>query len=161
DRLQLSVFGSAVHNDAATGVGDAGVGVKWRLLEDAPVVGDFALLPSVKFPTGSARNGAGTGTTDGSFLLISSHDFGNIAMDINAGVTRRSGDGSNAPRVATLWTASFGGSFVGPVGWALECYGYPGTSGSAGQAPIVAILAGPTYLIRSWLAVDAGVIVPV
>ncbi len=82
-------------------------------------------------------------------------------MDINVGYTRRSGDGSNAARNATLWTISFGGPAVGPLGWTAECYGYPGTSGPAGQAPIVALLGGPTYLIRPWLAVDAGIIVPV
>src|SRR5262249_35507713 len=49
---QLSVFGSLVHDPATTGLGDVGVGVKWRLLDDAPFVGDFAILPAVKFPTG-------------------------------------------------------------------------------------------------------------
>lgn len=40
-------------------------------------------------------------------------------------------------------------------------YGYPGTAGPAGAAPIVAALAGPTLSLRSWLAVDGGVIVPI
>jgi len=59
-----------------------------------------------------------------------------------------------------LWTASFGGPFTGPFGWALECYGYPATSGPSGQASIVALLGGPTILVRPWLAFDAGAIIP-
>jgi hypothetical protein len=158
---QLSVFGSAVRDAATTGLGDVGVGVKWRLLDDAPLLGDFAILPAVKFPTGDANKGTGTGTTDASFLLISSHSLGPVSMDINAGYTRRSGDGSNAPTNAALWTVSFGGPAAGKLGWTAECYGYPGTGGPAGQASIVAVLGGPTFLFRKWLAIDAGVIVPV
>ena len=95
-----------------------------------------------------------------SLLAISSHKFGDVAIDINAGYTRRSGDGSSIPRDATQWTFSSGGPLAGAFGWVVECYGYPGTGGPAGQAPIVALLAGPTYLARAWLAFDAGLIVP-
>lgn len=159
---QLNVFGSVVRPPGSSaGLGDIGAGVKWRLLDDAPIVGDFAVLPSIKLPTGSAAAARGTGTTDASMLLISSHDFGAVSMDLNVGYTRRSGDGSSAPRNATLWTASFGGSAVGKLGWVAECYGYPATSGPSGQPTIVALLAGPTYLARPWLAFDTGLIVPV
>ena len=140
-----------------TGLGDAGIDVKWRLLDGAPILGDFAVQPMLKFPTGSQSGGTGTGTTDFSLLLISSHDLGPVAMDLNAGYTRRSGDGSNAPRDATLWTASFGGPAVGPLGWVAELYGYPATSGPAGQSSTVALLAGPTFLAKNWLAFDAGI----
>lgn len=160
DNAQLSVFGSAQHNPSATGLGDIGAGVKWRVLDNAPFLGDFAILPSVKLPTGSADKGTGTGTTDASLLLISSHDLGPVAMDINVGYTRRSGDGNDVSKNATLWTLSFGGPIVGNLGWTGECYGYPRTAGPAGQASIVALLGGPTFLVRKWLAIDAGVILP-
>jgi hypothetical protein len=143
-----------------SGLADVTAGLKWRLVDDAPVLGDFALLPAIKLPTGSTTKGTGTGTTDVSLLAISSHKFGEVSMDINAGYTRRGGNGTLTPTSATLWTASFGGPFAGIVGWTVECYGYPGTGGPAGQAPIVAFLGGPTFLARSWLAFDAGVIVP-
>jgi len=159
---QLSIFGSSVRPaGSALGFGDVAAGIKWRLLDDAPIVGDFAVLPSVKFPSGSVSSGAGTGTTDASLLLISSHDFGGLSMDVNAGYTRRSGNGSQAPKSAALWTVSFGGPFTGSVGWSAECYGYPATSGPAGQSSIVAFLGGPTVLPRPWLELDAGVIVPI
>ena len=44
------------------------------------------------------------------------------------------------------------------LGWVGELYGYAGTSEPAGQAPIVAVLAGPTFLVTPWLALDAGLI---
>jgi hypothetical protein len=135
--------------------------VKWRLVDDAPIVGAVAFLPAIKLPTGSTTKGTGSGTTDATLLAISSHKFGDFALDINAGYTRRSGDGSRAPRDATQWTVSTGGPLAGVFGWVAECYGYPGTGGPAGQPPIVAVLAGPTLLARQWLGVDAGVIVPV
>jgi hypothetical protein len=162
-RVQLNVVHTAVRppGDRSVHVGDLAIGVKWRLTDEAPVVGRFALLPSVKFPTGSAVLGSGTGTTDAGFLLISSHDLGPVAVDLNAGYTRRSGDGLAAPRNATVWTASFGGRAFGTVGWVTELYGFPRTSGPAGQDSIVAVLLGPTIALRSWLALDGGVIAPV
>ncbi|MEO6878879.1 MAG: hypothetical protein ABI205_10385 [Gemmatimonadaceae bacterium] len=161
DRLQLGVFGSAQRPyPGATGVGDIGAGVKWRLADAAPLVGDFALLPAIKLPAGSAAKGTGTGTTDVSLTAISSHDFGPVALDVNVGYTRRSGDGTVAPTSSSGWAISSGGPFAGRLGWVLECYGYPGTGGPAGQSPIVAVLAGPTFLVRPWLAFDTGAIFP-
>jgi len=160
---QLSLFGFAVRppGNGSLGVGETGVGVKWRLGDEVPVLGRFAILPSVKIPTGSASRGTGTGTTDASLLFISSHELGPMALDINAGYTRRSGDESTAPRSATVWTVSFGGPAVGAVGWVAELYGFPRTSGPAGQDRIVAVLVGPTLAVRRWLVLDGGVIVPV
>lgn len=161
-RVQFSVFGSGSQvSGTGTGLGDAGLDVKWRVLDGAPVLGDFAVQPMIKLPTGSVANGSGTGTTDFTLLLISSHDFGAVAMDLNAGYTRRTGNGTNAPLNATLWAASFGGTAVGPLGWVAELYGYPATSGPAGNPSIVGLLAGPTFLARNWLWFDAGIIVPV
>jgi hypothetical protein len=74
DRMQLGLFGAGVRPAGAQlGLGDLGAGLKARLIDDAPIVGDFALLPSVKFPTGSSSRGTGTGTTDLSLVAISSH----------------------------------------------------------------------------------------
>lgn len=160
---QLNVLQTAVRPPGGGSVhaGDLAVGVKWRLTDQAPVVGRFAILPSVKFPTGSAILGSGTDTTDAGLLLISSHDLGPVAMDLNVGYTRRSGDGLTAPRNATVWTASFGGPAIGAVGWVAELYGLPRTSGPAGQDKIVAVLLGPTLTVRPWFALDGGVIAPV
>jgi hypothetical protein len=159
---QLSIAGTVLQPDGLsnTGVGDLTVGVKWRLLDDAPVLGRLAILPSLKMPTGSVVEATGTGTTDESLLLISSHDLGPVALDLNLGYTHRGGTGEQVPKSQTVWTVSFGGPAAGAFGWTAEVFGYPRTMGPSGSDPIVALLAGPTAQIRSWLAVDAGVIIP-
>jgi hypothetical protein len=160
-RVQLSVIGSAIRlpDRNSLGIGDSAVGVKWRITDAAPVLGRFAIFPSIKFPTGSLSAGTGTDTTDASLLLISSHDLGPVALDINVGYTRRSGDGEIIPRDGAVWTASFGGPGVGEVGWVAEIFGFPRISGSADST--VSVLFGPTLAVRSWLIFDGGVIVPI
>jgi len=143
------------------GVGDLAGGVKWRLADSHPLLGRFAVIPGIKLPTGSATTGAGSGTTDLSVVLVSSHSIGPVALDINAGYARRGGDGSLFPRNATSWTVSTGGAAVGAVGWVAEMFGYPGTTGPAGQGSTVAALVGPTFSAKEWLALDLGVIVPI
>jgi outer membrane putative beta-barrel porin/alpha-amylase len=161
-RTQLNVLQTPAKPSGGDSVhpGDLTVGVKWRLTDDAPAIGRFAILPSIKFPTGSAEAGTGTGTTDVGLIVISSHDVGSMAIDLNAGYTRRGGDGLAAPRHATVWTASFGGPALGSVGWVAELYGFPRTAGPAGQDNLVAILAGPTFSVRPWLGLDVGIIAP-
>jgi hypothetical protein len=157
-RAQLGVFGGL---NAGTGVslgaGDAGVVLKYRFADDLPVLGAFAVLPGIKFPAG--RGDRGTHTTDGSILLISSHKLGAVALDINVGYTRRSGTGIFAPRNATVWTVSTGGPLAGAVGFAAEVFGFPGTSGPAGGAGSIAILAGPVFALKPWAVMDTGVII--
>lgn len=158
---QFSVFVAAYEpRGAAGGIGDASATLKWRLLEADAILGDFAIQPGLKLPTGSVARGTGTQTTDASLLLISSRDAGPLHIDLNVGYTRRSGNGANAPQQQWLWTASFGGSLGGNTGWTAELYGYPGAGGPSGSEPVTAILAGPTWTMREWLVFDAGVIVP-
>jgi hypothetical protein len=139
------------------GVGDISVGIKWRLVEDRPLLQDIALLPSIKLATGGPR---GTGTTDISLLLINSRTFGPVGVDLNVGGTWRSGDGTQAPRTASMWAIAAGIPIQGNLGWALETFGLPGTGGPAGASPIVALLTGPTYVVRPEVALDVGIITP-
>jgi hypothetical protein len=156
-RAQLSVLVPALRTtDVPLGMGDLGVGVKWRLTEGGPV-GRVAILPSLTWATGGDR---GTGTTALGLLLIDSRTIGAVSLDLNAGLTRRSGDGSAAPRVVSAWTVASGIPVAGAVGWQLECFGYPGTHGPAGTRPIVALLTGPTLAVWRSLAFDTGVILP-
>lgn len=164
-RVQFDLLGSFQHVSGTipdySGIGDVSAALKWRALEKVPVLGDFAVQPSLKLSAGSAEHGTGTGTTDVSLLLISSHDWGDYALDINAGYTRRSGDGSAAPKNAVLWTVSFGAPVYEKLSWVAELYGYPRTTGPAGGDGIIAVLTGPTFEIEKWIVLDAGVIVPV
>jgi hypothetical protein len=153
--LSLPVSGGT---GESLGIGDVSAGVKWRFLEDHPLLSDVAIQPTVKFSSGGQR---GTGTTDLSLLLIDSHVFAGVSVDLNVGVTRRSGDGETAPKTATLWAAASGFPVAGNLSFALELFGNPGTGGPAGSAPTVALLAGPTYLVRPELNLDVGIIEPV
>ena len=162
-RAQLNLLINVIKYSGLRGgsptLGDLTVGVKYRIVEDDPWLGDFAILPALKLPT-APTTGAGTGTTDFSLLLISSRQLGPVAMDLNIGQTRRSGDGSRAPITAQIWTASFGFPISGPLGGLAEFFGYPRTSGPAGAEATAALLAGPTFIVREWLAIDAGIITP-
>ncbi len=162
-RLQLDLDGVLLRapGGGRAGFGDLALGLKWHVLHGTPLLSDFAVVASVKAPTAPTSNGLGTGTTDVTLVLVSSHELGPISMDLNFGYTRRSGSGARAPRVASLWTAAFGGPLIGALGWVAELYGYPGTAGPEGAAPIVALLGGPSLLVHPWLHLDAGIIVPI
>lgn len=152
--VQFDLAVTAVRPSAhqSIGAGDAWIGVKWRLLDDAPLIGDFALQPSLTLPTGSASRGTGTGTTDASVVAISSHELGPVALDVNIGYTRTSAGGSAGN--AMLWTISTGTTIAGPWALAAECFGYPGFDHGAS----VGVLAGPTYTVHPWIVADAGFI---
>jgi hypothetical protein len=143
------------------GFSDAVVGIKWQVADGLPILADLAIQPTLKLPTGSLERATGTGTTDLNVLLISSRSIGPVSIDINVGYTRRSGDGSNAPTGATMWTVSTGFPVVGGLAWAAEIFGYPGTSGPAGSGPIVAFLTGPTFAAKRSLVLDGGLILSV
>jgi hypothetical protein len=164
-RTQLNLIFNIVRAASVRGgnfsFGDLTIGVKYRIVDDGWLLGDFAMLPAIKLPTGQEAAGAGTGTTDVSLLLISSHQLGPVAVDLNVGATRRSGDGSRAPIESRLWTASFGFPLPGNLGWVAELFGYPRSTGFAGAAATAAVLTGPTFSVREWLAFDAGVIAPI
>ena len=160
---QLNVLFNLIHDPNVRNgnltASDVTIGVKYRIVEGDGILGDFAILPAIKLATASEGEG-GTGTTDLSLLLISSRQLGPVAMDLNAGMTLRSGNGRSVPTSASIWTASFGIPISGPLGVALEIFGYPGTSGPSGAKGTAALLLGPTLLLHKWLALDAGIISP-
>ena len=161
-RTQLELQTPIVHSRGLhAAAGDLLVGVKWRVIEHAPVVATLAVFPSIKFPTGSTASGVGTGTTDTGIVLISSREFGGVSLDLNAGFTHRIGKGDLAPHNSSVWAVSFGGPAYGPLGWVGELFGYPPTSGPGGDRAVVAALCGPTMKVRRWLLFDGGVIVPI
>jgi Putative MetA-pathway of phenol degradation len=143
------------------GLADSAIGVKWQVAEGLPALANLALQATVKLPTGSVERGTGTGTTDLNVLLISSRAVGPVSLDINVGYTRRSGDGTLAAVDATIWTVSSGFPVAGGLGWVAEVFGYPGTSGPAGTAPIVAFLTGPTFTVQRSLVLDTGLILDI
>ncbi|MFL5607516.1 MAG: transporter [Gemmatimonadaceae bacterium] len=160
--VQLNVTTPAVFSAPArsSGAGDVSVGLKWRLLDRHAVLGDFALLPSVKLATGSVARGTGSGTTDVGIMAISSYTFGPVAMDLNAGYTRVGSANGATASDAALWTASFGFPVAGRLSWVAEAFGSPTIDGTDTRST-VAVLTGPTFLVSTALNLDLGVITPV
>jgi hypothetical protein len=144
----------------SSGIGDTGLGLKWRLLDDHAILGDFALLPAIKFPTGSLQNGTGTGSTDWSVTAISSYDIHGVSLDLNVGYTHIGAVASGAASSSALWTASLGIPLAGDLGWQLELFGYPTIDGS-GNPSTVAVLTGPSYRLNRTFNLDGGFISPI
>ena len=100
-RVQLDLFvdwsRTSIGGETSSGVGDTALGLKWRVLDRAVALGDFAVESTVKLPTGSPGRFTGTGTTDFTAILISSHADGPLSIDVNVGFTFRSGSGSPVP----------------------------------------------------------------
>ena len=161
-RVQLDVAPAwqrdAENGRIASGVSDTIVGVKWRFTDAAPVVGAFAVQSMVSLPTGSEDQGIGTGAAAINVLAISSHHIGVVALDVNIGYTRTGGDHARAPANSTLWAVAAGLPVAGRLGWAIEVFGFPGTSGPAGAPPVVATLLGPTWTVRRSFVLDTGAI---
>ena len=159
--LQLNLSTPVVFSGPgqSSGVGDVGVGIKWRMLDDHQVLGDFALLPAVKFPSGSLADNTGTGTFDVGVTLISSHVIHGVSVDLNAAFNRIGSVGGTAASNTALWTVSSGFPVVGQLSWALEVFGFPTIDGS-GAASTAAILTGPTFLVMPSLNLDIGIIAP-
>lgn len=163
-RLQLELQGGYTRADAAAGaaiagVADVAIALKQRVLDAAPIVHDLSVQASIKFPSGGRD--LTTGTTDVSVLIISSRSIGSAELDLNAGYTHRSGDGSSVPINATLLTASFGSPLRGPIGGVAELFSYPATNGPSGTPTMIGFLVGPTWQATPWLVFDAGAIVNV
>ncbi len=66
-RLQFDLLAGVTRltgSSATVALGDVSAGMKWRVLDAAPVLGAFAVQSTIKVPSGSIEAGSGTGTTD-------------------------------------------------------------------------------------------------
>ena len=140
------------------GLSDLGFALKWQLTENAPIIGSFAIQPSVTLATGSVENGTSAGSGAVGLLVISSYQLGRVALDLNAAYTHRGGDGSIAPKDATAWTISTWTDVYRRLGWCVELFGFPRTRGAAGEESAVGFLFGPTFEVDESLIVDVGMV---
>jgi hypothetical protein len=159
-QLNLEVPALSAQDNGSMDLGDVAASVNWQVLDDTPIFGDIFILPGVKVPTGSLERATGTGTTDGSVLIVSSNQWRALNLDLSLGYTRRSGDGTDAPQQYTSWSAALDGPLHGPVGWSMEWSGLPATSGPAGAPASSALTIGPTFSVHDWLTVETAVTVP-
>ena len=91
---------------ARSGITDFLVGIKWRLVDAAPVVGAVAMQSTLALPTGSPESGRGSGKAAVNVLVISSRRIRPLSLDVNAGYTRLGGESATTPRDSTVWTAA-------------------------------------------------------
>jgi hypothetical protein len=135
-----------------TGLTDPTLSLKWRLTDDDPVMGDFALQPSLKLSLGA--DGLTSQTTDLGVLLISSRDVGAVHIDLNLGASAPVSGNGDRSTWHGVWTASFGGAFTDRLGWTAEIYGLLDK-----QAPTnVGLLFGPTFALSKRAVLDVGTI---
>ncbi len=157
--LQESFASYSASGVASRGVGDAAIALKQRVLIAAPILSDFSVQGTLKLATGA--RGVGTGTTDVSLLLISSRQIRSAELDLNAGYTHRSGDGTSAPVNSTLAAAALGGQIAGALGGVAELFTYPHTTGAMAAPTQIGVTVGPTWRLQPWLVLDAGAILNV
>jgi hypothetical protein len=143
----------------ALGIGDLWLIGKRGFPGAGRVLGDLAVQAGLKLPTGAGARS--TGTTDVSLLLISSHQLGTASLDVNLGYTRRSGSGIAAPTNSGLATVAAGWPLAGPLGFTVEVFGYPRTSGPAGSPGTLGLLGGPTWRVSRSSVFDLGGIIRV
>lgn len=144
--------------DGEIAAADWGTAVKWRVADKVRGLGAVALLPAV---TVSSADSSGQRLVAASVVAISSLTVGAVSADLNVGYSRSSGDGSERPKGATMWACSLGGPLRGKASWGAEMFGYPQTSGPAGEPAFVGALVSTTIGVTSAFAIDAGMMVPV
>lgn len=158
--VQVTVLTGVTHDAGESGIDpdDLGVSLKWRLADAVPRLGAIAVQPGlvVSMPGSGVDREIGANV-----IVIASQSIHSVSLDLNAGLTRWTGDGTQVPRTESMWAISTGGSFGGRVGWDIELSGLPRTSGPAGQPSSAALLVGPVFTVRPSLVFDIGVVAPV
>jgi hypothetical protein len=160
-RLQFSLIGGAL-GPAGTnlGIGDLTFALKWRPLDHAPLLGRFAVEPGITVPVGDTSKGRSDGTTAWSILLISSHSFGPVEVDINFGYAHRIGTGGTGPEEGSLWAVAGSVPVWRWLGWTAEISGVPAASGAGGRDATGEMITGPMCTVERWLVLDLGANIP-
>jgi hypothetical protein len=160
-RLQFSLIGGALGPvGTSLGIGDITFAMKWRPFDHIPVLGRFAVQPGLTVPVGDSSKGRGNGTTAWSILLISSHTFGPVGVDVNLGYANRIGTVGSGPAEGSLWAVAGSVPVWRWLGWTAEVSGVPATSGPEGSDATGGLITGPTCAVERWLVLDLGTNIP-
>lgn len=102
-----------------SGIGDLGIGAKWRFLESSSMGARHALVPIVKLPTADERKGLGSGETDYDLTWIVSWALGErMGLHYNLGYTWIGGFEKNLVH----YGIALDYQLAGPVQWVGEVY---------------------------------------
>ncbi|HEY1679868.1 MAG TPA: transporter [Candidatus Sulfotelmatobacter sp.] len=148
DYLSLSANGTAVE-----GFGDTWVGVKYRFFPESTVWPGLGAFYQVKIPSGSEREGLGSGEIDHSLAILISKDFHPVHFDFNVIPTLIGRKGSGFDR-----TLGFALAATVPVrsklSLILEPYGY--TAANPSTPGFASLTGAVSYQVRPRFFLDAG-----
>ncbi|HEY1895015.1 MAG TPA: hypothetical protein VGG62_02035 [Terracidiphilus sp.] len=135
------------------GTTDQWVGALYRFRDQGRWTPDLAFDYAFKIPTANPNKGFGSDYADHQLTFIASRDRGPNHLDFNvAGTIAGAATGSDAAaQFGMAYTRSFSSRLMATI----EAFGgpQPGTSDRYG-----AVLAGGSWSIRPWLAVNGGLI---
>ena len=107
------------------------------------VLGAFAIQPTLSLPTGSAESGRGSGKAAVNVLAISSHRFGPVSLDVNAGYTRLGGESTSRRATARCGRSPLRLPIAGRSAGPPRSTATRARAVRTGQPPVVALLTGP------------------
>ncbi len=138
-------------NSGTHGVGDTGVGFKYRFSQDSGHRPSFAFMYMAKLPT--AGDVLGSGEVDHAFTFLASKDLGKHHFDFNSVVNllgRPQGGFDHDVLNALAWSHPLGGK------WATTAEFSGVTSPNAFTSESAQFLAAVTYTVRPRLVLDCG-----
>ena len=151
--FELRFANNPLTADSGThGVGDTGIGFKYRLTQDSGITPSVALMYMAKVPT--AGDVLGSGEVDHGFNLLVSKDFGKHHFDFNL--------------IANLLGRPQGGfdrSYLNALAWSRQLHGKWGataeisgvTSANRFSSGSAQFIASGTYTPRPRLVIDFGI----
>src|SRR5258706_9478011 len=151
--LELWLLNNPIERDVATaGLGDSGVGFKYKLFSQRNARPTVAVLYVATIPT--ARPALGAGAVAHLVQILVSKDFGKHHFDVNEGVQF-----AGRPQVGgfdrTYFTAlSYSRSLRGKWGYTAEIAGFSRLN--ATTPATMTLLNAATYNVSSRLVLDAG-----
>jgi hypothetical protein len=136
-----------------SGTTDQWLGALYRFHDQGQWTPDLALDYAFKIPTANPAKGFGSGYADHQLTFIASRDLGPNHIDLNVvgTIAGAAAENDGAAQFGMAFTRSFSARLLGTI----EAFGgpQPGTSDRYG-----ALLAGGSWGIRPWLAVNGGMI---
>ena len=156
----------AATSQSVSGVGDADLGVKWNIREPSQGSNQTALATSlyVEFPTGSSRQGLGSGIVDYALNFIAQKPLSaTTRYNVNIGVLFAGNTSTGAVGIQTQRGQVYTGGLsilhdvTSRLTVGLEIYG--GISDGAGaDRSQLQVMFGSQYAIRQGLSVSMGVL---
>jgi len=134
-----------------SGIGDFGIGAKWRFLESEPMGARHALVPSVKLPTADEQKGLGSGETDYDLTWVVSWAVGDrTGLHYNLGYAWIGGEEKNVVH----YGLALDYQLADPIQWVGEVFA--ANEAARISDAVVACNTGFRWLASDTLILDAA-----